>query len=51
MRTAGSTVTVLVTVQANDAVPEKPAPSVATMVTEHEHGAVGVPVIDTGGRR
>jgi hypothetical protein len=40
----GVTATVLVTVQANEAVPEKPAPSVATMVTEHEHGAVGVPV-------
>ena len=41
-----ATDTVLVTVQVMAAVPKNPPPSVALMVTEHEHGAVGVPVTD-----
>ena len=41
-----ATDTVSVTVQAKEAVPANPAPSVAARVTEHVHGVVGVPVIE-----
>jgi hypothetical protein len=40
------TVTLLLTVQAKVVVPYAPVLSEALTVTEHEHGAVGVPVID-----
>jgi len=40
------TVTRLFTVQAMTVVPEAPVLSVALTVTEHEHGAEGVPVMD-----
>ena len=40
------TVTVLAIVQENVAVPKKPAPSVALIVTEEVPAVVGVPVID-----
>ena len=42
---ATDTATVLVMVQAMAAVPKNEEASVALMVTEHEHGVVGVPLM------